>query len=148
MYIGKKIKDIRKERKMTQLQLAEKSGLIVTTIRKYEAGTQNPKLNNLQKITVALDVPLSDFVSPEEPDREFEFIRDTLNDAGYSIDQAVMADEFYIAPIEDPDDPETRRRIEYSRLAETIHKVLSDADIKKKQYIQKRLAAELFGWEV
>jgi transcriptional regulator with XRE-family HTH domain len=144
--IGEKIKNARKECKMTQKQLAEKSGLIETTIRKYEAGTQNPKLNNLQKMAAALDMPLSELISPEEPDREHELICDTLHEAGYIVDQAVMADEYYIAPLEAPDDPETMRKIEYSRLAETVLKILKDAEEKKKEYIKKRVEAELFGW--
>jgi len=48
--------------------------------------------------------------------------------------------------MEDPDAPEARREIKYSRLAEIVHKVLDDAEIKKKEYVQKRLEAELFGW--
>ena len=148
MTIGEKIKNARKERKMTQKQLAEKSGLIETTIRKYEAGTQNPKLHNLQKIATALDMPLSELISPEEPDRESELICDTLYDAGYSVDQAVMADEYYIAPLEAPDNPETIKRIEYSSLAKTILKILADAEEKKKEYIKKRVEVELFGWRL
>ena len=147
MTIGEKIRAARKERKMTQKQLSEKSGIIETTIRKYEAGSQNPKLNNLQKIAASLDVPLYDLVSPEESDREYELICDILNSSGYSIEQATMADEYYIALIEDPDDPETTRKIEYSRLAEIVSNILADAEKNKKAYIQKRLAAELFGWK-
>ena len=147
MTIGEKIRAARKERKMTQKQLSEKSGIIETTIRKYEAGSQNPKLNNLQKIATSLDVPLYDLVSPEEPDREYELICDILNSSGYSIEQAIEADEYYITPIEDPDDPETTKKIEYSRLAEIVNSILADAEKNKKMYIQKRLAAELFGWK-
>ena len=93
-------------------------------------------------------MPLSDLISPEEPDREYELICDTVNSAGYTMEQGIMADDFCIAPKEAPDDPETRRRIEYPRLAEIVLKVLADADEKKKEYIQKRLEAELFGWKV
>ena len=41
---------------MTQKKLAEKSGVIETTIRKYELGIIKPKLDNLQKISNALGV--------------------------------------------------------------------------------------------
>lgn len=51
---GEKIKSLRMERGLTQKQLAEKSGVIETTIRKYELGLQNPKVENLQKIAGAL----------------------------------------------------------------------------------------------
>lgn len=55
---GEKIKQLRLSRGLTQRQLSEKSGVIETTIRKYELGTQNPKTENLQKIATALGVPV------------------------------------------------------------------------------------------
>ena len=55
---GEKIKQLRLGRGLTQRQLSEKSGVIETTIRKYELGAQNPKTDNLQKIATALGVPV------------------------------------------------------------------------------------------
>ena len=53
---GDTIRQLRTNRGLTQRQLAEKSGIIETTIRKYELGTQNPKIENLSKIADALGV--------------------------------------------------------------------------------------------
>lgn len=54
-----KIKKIRLEKGFTQKQLAEKCGMYESQIRKYEAGKANPKIETLQRIANALDVPLS-----------------------------------------------------------------------------------------
>ncbi|MCL2579113.1 MAG: helix-turn-helix domain-containing protein [Oscillospiraceae bacterium] len=85
MSIGEKIKVARKERKMTQRQLAEKSGLIETTIRKYEAGTQTPKLNNLQKIAAALDCPVGDLFTFDDPPVPASVFNDWLASIGYDV---------------------------------------------------------------
>lgn len=56
------IKELRKEKGLTQKQLAEKSGISEISIRKYETGERRPKIQTLKKISDALDVPLSTFV--------------------------------------------------------------------------------------
>lgn len=55
-----KVKKCRKEKKLTQKQLGELSGLSEITIRKLEAGKSNPKIETLQKIADGLNVRLSD----------------------------------------------------------------------------------------
>lgn len=56
MSIAERIKTIRKEKGLTQKQLAELSGLLEPTIRKYESGKVQPKSENLNKIANALGV--------------------------------------------------------------------------------------------
>lgn len=59
---GDKIRKIRLERGLTQKQLGELCGIADSNIRKYELGTQNPKLQTLRKIAEALNVTLSELV--------------------------------------------------------------------------------------
>ena len=47
---------LRKERGLTQPQLAEKIGLHVAQIRRYEAGTSQPTLDVIRSLAVALGV--------------------------------------------------------------------------------------------
>lgn len=58
-YTGDKIRKLRKEKGLTQKQLGELCGIADSNIRKYESGKQNPKLETLQKIAKALDVPIT-----------------------------------------------------------------------------------------
>ena len=58
-YTGDKIRKLRKEKGLTQKQLGELCGIADSNIRKYESGKQNPKLETLQKIARALDVPIT-----------------------------------------------------------------------------------------
>lgn len=59
MTIGEKIKTIRKKMGYTQKSLGEISGTSETTIKQYEAGKRQPKIEQLQKIAAALNVPIT-----------------------------------------------------------------------------------------
>lgn len=59
--IGRLIKKYRLEKGLTQKQLGENCGINEANIRKYELGTQNPKIETLERIAKGLDVPLCKF---------------------------------------------------------------------------------------
>ncbi len=63
---GSKIKELRKEKGLTQKQLSEKCGMYESQIRKYENGNANPKIETLQKIAGALEVPLYKLLQSDE----------------------------------------------------------------------------------
>ena len=60
MNIGTRIKEIRKEKKLTQKKLAEMSGMSVIGIQGIEYGTYTPRLDSLLKIANALDIEVSE----------------------------------------------------------------------------------------
>lgn len=64
--VGKKIQEIRKQKKITQKELAELIGVATGTIQQYELGKRQPNLTQLEKIANALTVPLSALISPIE----------------------------------------------------------------------------------
>lgn len=63
--IASKIKRYRKERNMTQDELSERCGISVSTIKKYETGNRNPKLDQLNKIATALNINVSAFIDTD-----------------------------------------------------------------------------------
>lgn len=65
MAIGKQIKIQRKRQHLTQKQLAEKTGIAEITIRQYEAGKYNPKINALNKLCIALDCKITDLIDAD-----------------------------------------------------------------------------------
>lgn len=69
----KNLKDIRKNKKMTQKDLAEKTGLSISTIQGYEQGKYHPKGESVQKIAEALNVPIESLLdfsyTPEEVEK-------------------------------------------------------------------------------
>lgn len=66
MPTGTRIKEVRRNKGLTQKQLGEKCHIAESTIRRYESGNLNPKLETLQKIANALEVPLYDLLVSHE----------------------------------------------------------------------------------
>jgi len=58
---GERLKDLRVLRGLTQVQLADASGVPVGTLRDYEQGKRNPLLSNAQKLSKALRVSVAAF---------------------------------------------------------------------------------------
>ena len=55
MHFPKQLAAIRKERGLTQQQMAETIGIHVSQYKRYEAGTSQPTLDVFRKITLALN---------------------------------------------------------------------------------------------
>lgn len=58
MTVGQNIRAIRKERGLTQKQLGDLCGIQEANIRKYELDKANPKIETIERIARALDVPI------------------------------------------------------------------------------------------
>lgn len=82
--VGKNIKKIRKAKKWTQAELAEKVGIEPVSIARIETGLNFPKEENISLIAKALNVEVSDLFINRESDKKntLEYIQkalDTLN---------------------------------------------------------------------
>ena len=51
-----RLKEVRKIRKLTQQELAEKTGIPVTSIEHFESGSRKPSLENFYKLIVVLNI--------------------------------------------------------------------------------------------
>ena len=58
-YTGDMIRKYRTEKGLTQKKLGELCNIADSAIRRYEAGNANPKIETLQKIADALDIPVN-----------------------------------------------------------------------------------------
>jgi len=81
--VGKKIRAYREYMGLSQVQLAELSGINVGTIRKYELGIRNPKPQQLEKIAKAMHLNYSVFL-----DFNIETVGDVFS-LLFAIDKAV-----------------------------------------------------------
>lgn len=59
--LGKRIKELRKSRKMTQEQLAEKVGIGTPNISYFETGKYTPSIETLFKIATVLNYEMYEF---------------------------------------------------------------------------------------
>ena len=64
MTFGKKLKELRQQKGMTQTQLAEACGIPYGTVRDYEQDKRNPLLANAQILARVLGVSLDEFPAP------------------------------------------------------------------------------------
>ena len=68
--IGKFIAEKRKEKKLTQENLAEKLGVTSKTISRWENGNYMPDISLLKPLSEELDITLNDLLSGEKVDKE------------------------------------------------------------------------------
>ena len=85
MDTGAIIRSARINAGLTQEQLAKKSGVATITIRQYELGKRKPRIDQLQKIANALNVPIMELLgTTEEMDKQ---ITEKLTDAKKHLDE-------------------------------------------------------------
>lgn len=61
--VGDKLTGLRAERRLTRMQLKERTGLGLSTIQRFENGERSPDLHQLALILQALDMPMQEFVA-------------------------------------------------------------------------------------
>ena len=162
MTIGECIQQARKKAGLSQKELGSKVGVSGSMIGQYENDLRRPKAETVQKIADALgttlleitqhalDYPLLTTV-PINVDYEYEYICETLSNAGLCIEGAGYGegddpggDHFYIWH-EDAEDPvEDRIDIAYRDLLKIVTDANTSADLRRWDYLRKRLDAELF----
>ena len=61
MTFAEKLKELREKAKLTQVQLADKAGIPVGTLRNHEQENRNPSVPHLFQLADALNVSLDEF---------------------------------------------------------------------------------------
>jgi XRE family transcriptional regulator, aerobic/anaerobic benzoate catabolism transcriptional regulator len=65
--LGQRVREARARRFMTRKQLAQQSGISLAYLARVESGTGNISLGLLQRVALALSLPIASFLSAEEP---------------------------------------------------------------------------------
>lgn len=103
--VGKRIETLRKSKKISQEDLAEKVGVSRTTVYKWESGTSVPNYANMQALARALETTVSFFTDEtsfgcDEEERERESARE--NEIALSVgSELCAADITYENPAEE-----------------------------------------------
>ena len=88
---GDKIKALRKEQKITQKALSERTGIAEPTIRKYESNRLKPKYQTLKKFAAALQVPVENLLPDEEEGMSsyaLDILEETVNSTN-NVNEAI-----------------------------------------------------------
>jgi XRE family transcriptional regulator, regulator of sulfur utilization len=69
MHVGQMLRKLRKEQRLTLLDVKERTGLSVSFLSDIERGRTNPSLDSLQKLSDFYDVPITTLLmeQPKEP---------------------------------------------------------------------------------
>lgn len=81
MNIGENIRSIRKRKKLTLKALGIKVGLSEQAIGQYERGDRNPSIEILNKIAVALGVPINDILGYKDLEKDKEIFKEFYNNS-------------------------------------------------------------------
>jgi transcriptional regulator with XRE-family HTH domain len=74
LYLGQKLRKLRKEQNLTQLDLAQQVGITNGQVSTIERGVSSPSLATLHRIARALNVPMHEFFE-DERNKEVELLR-------------------------------------------------------------------------
>lgn len=132
MNIGERIRFVRKLKKMTQLELAEKAGLgnddnARTRISQYENGIRTPKEETLEKISEALGVT-SLYLSTKEKSDAY-FYTNLIFDIGNEEPNVTIVekDGKYLLEVKD---------------YESMKKIIDDYLEKKNEFKENKISEE------
>lgn len=87
--IGRKLKTLRKGKGLTQLDVANRLGLVRATISNYEVGRRTPHLSELKRFAELYGVGL-DYFGVSEKDKSFELLsraKEVFNDENRSQEE-------------------------------------------------------------
>jgi transcriptional regulator with XRE-family HTH domain len=127
MEIGENIKLYRKKRGLTQTELGNKIGVTGATITRYEKGQLNPSVDKIDKIAIALDIPMAKLMSIEDNESlTTAYEKYGINPAyilGYSAEKELYSKELFKDIISS---------IDVDKLAKSIE--LYPAELQSKLY--------------
>ena len=114
--IGKKIKDIRKQRGFTQKDFAQLLIIPVTTYENYENGNRTPKTDMIEKIASALEIDVTELLEtkPQKVHTIFDKM-DWFRDLGYQIGFDADSKLYYISRNDEKYYSITREEVESIR---------------------------------
>ncbi len=87
---GKRIKELRERKKLTQERLAEKVGLDLQTISRIETGYYFTSFENLEKLANALDVTMADLFNFGHVKTKEELIKEINTELSTSSEKDVQ----------------------------------------------------------
>ena len=77
--VGRRVREIRARRGLTQAQVAESAGLAVETISRLERGRQAPRIDRLVAVAAALDATVGEIADGAVPKRGHDELPPDVN---------------------------------------------------------------------
>lgn len=100
MNLGENIRFYRKKKSYTQKQLAELSGVATITIQQYEANKREPKVENIQKIALALNVSINDLMGVKPINSVSDLPQEMFDRGEMSVEITFSTENFTAAELD------------------------------------------------
>ena len=123
-YVGKKIKEYRKKKRLTQEELGKRIGVGLSTISGYERGSSSPDNEKLFALSKVLDVSVNDFF-PEANDGNILDHTEKFNFPVSVKDLAFLQE--LATDLQSKSGEERERYLESIRIAINVHKYNSES---------------------
>jgi len=101
--IGKKIAQLRKEKNLTQMELADIMGVSYQAVSNWERGNSMPDISKLTELTVTLGVSIDELLDNEKPVKLVKHILEGTEDSYIFNDNVTTSSVVEIAPILKPE---------------------------------------------
>ncbi|MBU5267162.1 helix-turn-helix domain-containing protein [Virgibacillus proomii] len=93
--IGEKIKELRKAKKMSISELAEKAGVAKSYLSSIERGIQvNPSIQFIEKISIVLGVSINELIRENQSKQKEELDEEWLEIVQEAMDSGVSREQF------------------------------------------------------
>lgn len=102
--LGRNLRSIRKERRLTQQQLADLLDVQQRVVSRWETGVATPHLNHIVQLAEVLEVGLDRLVfgdDPDQPEPSFEIRNRRLKELCRQVDELDQADQDVICHVMD-----------------------------------------------
>lgn len=145
MTVGERIREFRKKKNWTQAQLASELKVTQQMIGQFENNINPPKVETIERIAKALDVPfyelLNDDFSVQEAEMEFTNACDVLENANFTIDQDNQDIERGVYQICHPEYGTVATKTKED-IINIVNNIVNDSIDVQERYIKKRLELE------
>lgn len=102
MDISSRLRDVRKDKRLSQMEVAQKANIAVNSLRLYESGKRQPRMDQLLKIAAALNVSVPYLIGYEE---ELQKITETVEQVQRQYNDIIQPEkeriERALKPIQD-----------------------------------------------
>lgn len=84
---GQQIRRVRKAFHLTQQEMAQRAGISINSLRRYESNERQPNMAIIDKLAMAVNLPTSKFLwyDPTSEGQDFEAFDGYFQEMGYSV---------------------------------------------------------------
>lgn len=137
-----RLKELRKDRKLTLQQVSKETGVSVASLSSYENGNRNPKIETWQRLAEFFEVPVEYLQGTKDTFNQEELSRSLGTTDAFYVTVAQVFDDIHkdnIKALEIMSIYQKAEVADYDHICEIIKNILMDSKNKNDKVISKNL---------